>query len=139
MARIEISGDELEVRLSPLEKLGSFRGNVRVPLASVSAVSVSRTPFRTLGAALRAPGTGVPGVVALGTYHHRAGYDIAALYARRAAVIIELTPDRPLRRLLISVKDADATVEALRAASRATVRPSPRRSPAMGGPSVAQP
>jgi hypothetical protein len=61
---------------------------------------------------MRAPGTGVPGQVALGTWRHRRGKDFVALYRGRPAVIVRLR-GAPFQRLLVADDDADAVVAGL--------------------------
>lgn len=102
---------ELVLRLSRPEKLGALHGDVRVPLDAVQDLHVSRRPFRELRG-LRAPGTGLPGRIALGTWRHRGGKDFAALYAGKPAVIVHLR-DAAFQRLLVSADDADAVAAAI--------------------------
>jgi hypothetical protein len=111
MARAGREGDELAVRLNDLEKAGALRGDVRVPMSSVRSVTVSTTPFRDLRG-IRAPGTGLPGVIALGTWRYRGGKDFAALYRGGPALVIELD-GAEYRRLLVSAHDAVALREEL--------------------------
>jgi hypothetical protein len=111
MARVVREGDELAVRLNDLEKAGALRGDVRVPMSSVRSVTVSTTPFRDLRG-IRAPGTGLPGVIALGTWRYRGGKDFAALYRGGPALVIELD-GAEYRRLLVSAHDAVALREEL--------------------------
>jgi hypothetical protein len=112
MARVGREGDELVVRLNDLEKAGALRGDVRVPLSAVRAVTVSERPFRDLRG-IRAPGAGLPGVIALGTWRYRGGKDFAALYRGGPALVVELDEDAPYRRLLVSAHDAVALREEL--------------------------
>jgi hypothetical protein len=72
---------------------------------------VSTTPFRDLRG-IRAPGTGLPGVIALGTWRYRGGKDFAALYRGGPALVIELD-GAEYRRLLVSAHDAVALREEL--------------------------
>jgi len=44
MARLKTDGPDLVVGLSWLEKLGAFRGSVRVPLLAVRAASAEPDP-----------------------------------------------------------------------------------------------
>jgi hypothetical protein len=111
MARVGREGDELAVRLNDLEKAGALRGDVRVPMSSVRSVTVSTTPFRDLRG-IRAPGAGLPGVIALGTWRYRGGKDFAALYRGGPALVIELD-GAEYRRLLVSAHDAVALREEL--------------------------
>ena len=112
MALLRREGPELVVLLNDLEKAGAFRGNVRVPAAAVRDVRVSESPFRELRG-LRSPGTGWPGVIALGTWRGGGGKDFAALYRGGPAVVVELE-GAEFRRLLVSAHDAADVVEALR-------------------------
>ena len=89
MATLRREGDEIVVKLNDLEKAGALHGDVRVPASAVRDVRVSTTPFRELRG-IRAPGAGVPGVIALGTWRSRSGKDFAALYRGGPAVVVEL-------------------------------------------------
>jgi hypothetical protein len=104
VATLRREGDELVLLLNDLEKVGALRGNVRVPASAVRAVRVTEQPFRELRG-IRAPGTGLPGVTALGTWRHRGGKDFAALYRGGPAVIVELDGSG-FNRLLVSAHDA---------------------------------
>jgi hypothetical protein len=104
VATLRREGDEIVLKLNDLEKAGALHGDVRVPAASVRLVRVSTTPFRDLRG-IRAPGTGVPGAVALGTWRYRGGKDFAALYRGGPAVIVELD-GAEYGRLLVSAHDA---------------------------------
>ncbi len=112
MATLRREGDELVLRLNDLEKTGALSGDVRVPFAAVRGVHVTSSPFRELRG-LRAPGTGIPGVIALGTWRRRGGKDFAALYRGGPAVIVDLA-GAPYGRLLVSAHDADSVAESLR-------------------------
>jgi hypothetical protein len=114
MARLQIDGDELVLRFSRLEKLGAFRGDVRVALDDVREVSVTDNPFSEVRG-VRAPGAGWPRRLALGTFRQLRGHEIYALYGRRPAVIVALRGTRP-RRLIVTADDAEAVAERIRAA-----------------------
>ncbi len=112
MALLRREGADLVVRLNDLEKAGAFRGDVRVPAVAVREVRVTEAPFRELRG-MRAPGTGWPGVIALGTWRGSGGKDFAALYRGGPAVIVELD-NAEYRRLLVSAHDAADVAERLR-------------------------
>jgi hypothetical protein len=116
MATVTIDGPDLVVRLSPLGKLAAFHGNVRIPLTAVQAVDVEPHPWAALRG-IRAPGTGIPGVIAYGTRRHAGGKDFAAVLGRRPAVRIELGDPSPFARLVVSVPHAEGTDSAIRAAA----------------------
>ncbi|GAC1441741.1 MAG: hypothetical protein NVSMB51_21980 [Solirubrobacteraceae bacterium] len=118
MATIEVEGSELVVALTWLEKLAAMRGNVRVPMAAVRSVAVEDRPWRALRG-FRAPGTGVPSLLAYGARRHFGGtpaWDFAALRGQRPSVRVECGPDAPFARLLISTHDPWATAAAPQAA-----------------------
>ena len=112
MATLSRVGDDVVVRLNDLEKAGAFRGDIRVPVSAVRLVRVSTSPFRDLRG-MRAPGTGFPGVIALGTWRYRGGKDFAAVYRGGPAVVVELA-GAEFKRLLVSAHDASAVAESLR-------------------------
>src|SRR5438132_6854150 len=113
MARIRLEGDDVVVRLRLLEKLGAFHRNVRVPRSAVREVTVTPKPFRRVRG-IGAPRTGIPRVIALGTWRRFRGKDFVALYRKRPAVIVELNgQDTPYRRLLVSVESPELIQRAL--------------------------
>jgi len=114
MAELRVDGTELVVALSELERLGAFRGDIRVPLTAVRAVRVADEPRPELRG-VRAPGTGIPGIIALGARRGE-GHDFAAVYHDRPAVVIELE-GATFDRLVISVDNPDATAAAIRGAA----------------------
>jgi len=111
MATLRREGDEVVLRLNDLEKLAGLRGDVRVPVTSVRGVRVTDRPFRELHG-IRAPGTGVPGVIAVGTWRYRGGKDFAVLYRGGPAVVVELG-SAEFKRLLVSAHDAAAVRDEL--------------------------
>jgi len=116
MATMTVEGPDLLVGLSWLEKLGAFRGNVRVPLRAVRSAEPEPDPWGALRG-IRAPGTGIPGVIAYGTRRYDGGRDFAAVLGGRPAVRVDLGEESPFGRLVLSVSDPDSTVTAIRSAA----------------------
>lgn len=108
MAKLVLEGDDLVVRLSPLEKLGALRGDVRVPLATVRTVRASDDPWSELRG-IRAPGTGLPGVISLCTRRGPGIRDFAAVYQKGPAVVVEME-GADFNRLVVSCADARGEV-----------------------------
>jgi hypothetical protein len=104
MAKLVIEGDDLVVRLSPWERVGALRSEVRIPVATVRDVRATDDPWSELRG-IRAPGTGIPGMVALCTRRGSGIHDFAAVYGKRPAVVIE-AEDAPFDRLVICCPDA---------------------------------
>jgi hypothetical protein len=108
VADLRIEDDELVVHLSLLERLGAFRGDVRIPLSTMTAVRVSADPWSELRG-IRAPGTGFPGVISLCTRRGEGIRDFAAVYGHAPAVVVE-THGADFDRLVISRSDAEGKV-----------------------------
>lgn len=113
MAILRIEGDDLVLRLSRLEQVGALHGDIRVALSAVGDLQISERPFGELRG-IRAPGTGLPRRIALGTWRHRRGKDFAALYRGRPAIIVRLR-DAPFQRLLVCSDDAEDCLTSIRA------------------------
>ncbi|MFZ0041785.1 MAG: hypothetical protein WAK93_10795 [Solirubrobacteraceae bacterium] len=114
MASLLLEGDELVVCLSGAEQMAAMRGDVHVPLSDVQTVSVDPDPWCALRG-VRAPGTGLPGMVAYGVRRLTGDRpDFAAVHGRGPAVRIELGPRATFRRLLVTVEDPEQTVAKLR-------------------------
>jgi hypothetical protein len=89
MAELATDGDELVLRMHALEKAEGFHGDIRVPLAAVTAVRVVEDAWPELRG-IRAPGTGVPQVIAVGTRRGGFGKDFAAVHGTGPAVVVDL-------------------------------------------------
>ena len=111
MARLEIEGTSLVLRLSLLERLGALSGPPRVPLAAVRDVRVTAKPWKELNG-IRAPGTGWPGTIALGTWRHDGVKDFCAVYRKGPGVVVELD-NAKYARLVVSAADPTSVVEAV--------------------------
>jgi hypothetical protein len=117
MAVLAVEGDELVVHLSAWERLAAFTDDVRAPLAAVSSATVEADPWHALRG-IRAPGTGIPGVIAYGVRRLTGDRtDFAAVRGRGPAVQIELDPPSRFARWLISVADPATSVKSIRTAA----------------------
>ena len=89
MAVLRVEGEELVLHLRPLEKAEGMHGDIRVPLSSVTAARCVEDPWPELRG-MRAPGTGWPGVIAVGIRRGSFGKDFAAVHGKGPAVVVEL-------------------------------------------------
>lgn len=112
MAHLEIEGDELVLSLSRLEKIEGFHGDIRVPLSSVREVRYVADTWPELRG-IRAPGTGVPGVIAVGTRRGGAIKDFAVVHGRGPGIVVELAGAQ-FDRLVVSDDNAATVVDDLR-------------------------
>lgn len=116
MASLTVEGGRLLLRLRPLERLKSVHGDISVPLSAVRAIRVTEDVWAELQG-IRAPGTGLPGVVAVGTRRGSFGKDFTAVHGRGRGVVVEID-DCPFRRLIVTVSDPDAVAAEVTAALR---------------------
>jgi hypothetical protein len=115
VARVELQRDDLVVRLSGLERIAALRREVRVPLACVRRVCADPDPWSALRG-VRAPGTGIPGVVAYGVRRLTGDRpDFAAVHGRGPAVRLELAPGAAYGRVVVTDPNVQATVAAIQA------------------------
>ena len=112
MARLAVEGDRIVLHLSRLERIGGvIGGDIDAPLDAVTAVRVAPDPSRELRG-IRAPGTGWPGVIALGHRRAKGVHDFAVVYHNRHAVVVELDGQR-FDRLVVSCDDPEAVAAAI--------------------------
>jgi len=119
MARVEVDEGQLVVRLSWPERLLALHGDERVPLSDARGVTVTDD---LLGAVrgLRSPGTGVPGLVAVGTNRGRDWRDLVVAAGRGPGLVVTLAPGSRWRRLLIYDRHAVDTASRLQRSLRST-------------------
>jgi hypothetical protein len=87
MADLSRRGDELVLSLSNAEQVEALHGDLRVPVASVRSVQVLDDARKAMHG-MRAPSTGLPGLLSIGTFH-RDGH--------RAFVVVHHSRPRGLR------------------------------------------
>ena len=109
MADLDVEGNELVLRLRALEKAESVHGDIRVPLSAVRAVRSVDDPWPELRG-IRAPGTGIPNVIAVGTRRGSFGKDFAAVHGEGPAVVVELD-GTDFARLVVTSDDAVARAQ----------------------------
>ena len=111
MAELQIDGNELILHLRALEKAEGAHGDIRIPLTAVTAVRFADDPWPELRG-IRAPGTGVPNVIAVGTRRGKFGKDFAAVHGKGPAVVVELE-GADYERLIVTMDDAAERAQAI--------------------------
>jgi hypothetical protein len=115
VAELVIDGDELVLHLRAVEKAEGAHGDIRVPLSAVTAVRFVDDPWPELRG-IRAPGTGLPNVIAVGTRRGAFGKDFAAVHGNGPAVVVELA-DAAYGRFVVTAEDAAVVAKAIAEAS----------------------
>jgi hypothetical protein len=114
VADLVIDGSDLLVHLSTFEKAEAVHGNIALPLSAVVSVDAVESAWPHLRG-MRAPGTGIPNVVAVGTRRGSFGKDFAAVHGTGAAVVVELD-GADYQRIVVTHDDAVALAGTINAA-----------------------
>ena len=87
---LKIEGDQLRYDLNWLENLGAFNKDPRALISDLLTVTKHDNPWTTVVLrGIRAPGTGFPFLIMLGTMWHRRGRDFCVVYKRRPVLLLE--------------------------------------------------
>jgi hypothetical protein len=107
MAEIQVEGGQVSIHLSVPEKIGALHGDLHFPVSAVRAVRVVDKPFSEVEG-IRSPGTGVPGLIALGTYRAHGSRHFVAVYRGERGVVIDIDAETTkYRRVILSAKDPE--------------------------------
>ena len=117
MARINIEGDTLVVRVEGLDKLWALKSRLDIPLVNVRGATLD-PGIVSEPKGLRGPGTNVRGVITAGTFRTEGERVFWDVRDSAKAVVIELTDER-YTRLVIEVDDPRETVERIERAKQA--------------------
>ena len=92
MPHVERFGTYVILSLSRSEKIFAFHKNVQVKYRDLLSVKpVEKVWNAKVLRGVRAPGTGLPFVVALGTWRLRRGKNFVAVYGKRPAYVFTFT------------------------------------------------
>jgi hypothetical protein len=117
MPKYEINKRTLEVKLNLLERIAALRWSVSVPLSAIRGATVDRGAVPdNLG--IRAPGTGLPGVVAAGTFFKNRDKQFVFWMAGDSVVVVELNGHK-FQRLILGTQNADELEQKINRAVRA--------------------
>jgi hypothetical protein len=115
MAKVEINGDTLEIRVTGVDRILALKSTVSVPLTHVSGVDQDVEEASVVFHGLKLPGTGLPGVVTAGSFLKKGEWTFWDVHDPAKPVIIRLQ-DEHYSRLVIGVDDPAATVKLVPAA-----------------------
>jgi hypothetical protein len=105
MAHLVVNGDKVQFKLSIAESLGAFARSQEIALSEIDLVEVVPNPWTSqVLKGVRAPGTGIPFVVLLGTMRYRGGKDLCAIYKGRPSAVVNLKRG-PYKRWILEIKD----------------------------------
>jgi hypothetical protein len=102
VARVIDDGEFFTLKLSILEKVGALHGNIKTAKANLIDITNAENPWQsTVLRGIRAPGTGIPYVILLGTMRYKKKKDFTAIYRRRPVEIYTFK-DAEFERWIIS-------------------------------------
>jgi len=85
----------LTYQLSALETIGAFSFSPTASVENILDVKIVDNPWTTeVLRGIRAPGTGFPYLIMLGTMRHRKGKDFCVVYKRRPVIVLELKNEK---------------------------------------------
>lgn len=90
MAAIEFTPASLSLRLTRFEKIAGLLRDVEMPRSAVVGAEVVAEPLRNLPG-MRAPGLGLPGRRAIGTWRRRGQRTLVSVRRGQPAVLVHLT------------------------------------------------
>lgn len=92
---LKIQSDHFRYDLRWIENLGAFGRDPQALISNLLAVTRSDKPWTTeVLRGIRAPGTGWPFVIMLGTMRHRKGKDFCVVYRRNPVLMLEFKDER---------------------------------------------
>lgn len=154
MASLRVHPDRLEIQLTAAEKaLALRREEISVPRSAIRSVTITDDPWIWIRG-IRAPGSLIPLVLAIGTWKFHGGKDFLIIKNKRQAVIIDIA-DEEYARLVVSTNHAvdlvdtlnvggaavavDAEAKPAAKPSKSRVKPRPVVTPELADTAVAAP
>lgn len=102
MAKVIEEGNNLILKLSMWEKIGGLHRDLLVSKDLLIKKTVFQNPWsKEVLKGIRAPGTGIPFVILLGTMRYRKGKDFTAIYKRRPVTVYEFK-DYSFKRWIVT-------------------------------------
>jgi hypothetical protein len=114
VANLIIDDLAIVVSLSALEKVEALRGDVTVPRSAVTRIRIVPDGMAEVHG-VRAPGTGLPGVIMVGVWRSETGATFAACHGHGPAVVIDLDGAQ-YDRLVVTVGDPEGVRRSLEGA-----------------------
>jgi hypothetical protein len=109
MAKVTIKNDRLQVSIGAFEALQALQGTFSVPLTCVLGATEDPNFIRAGSLGIRAPGTGLPGVIARGTFR-KSGEKTLSLWSRNQEIVVIQLTDHKWDRLIVGCDDSKSLV-----------------------------
>ncbi|MEO7124069.1 MAG: hypothetical protein ABI400_13315 [Lacisediminihabitans sp.] len=113
MAELAIQGSDLVLSLSSFEKMEAIHQDLRVPVSSVGSVEVIDDPLDAVHG-IRS-GTGIPGVLVIGTIRYRGGKAFVVIHHDSARGIRVRLHDADYSDVILGCDDPESLAASLNA------------------------
>ena len=115
---LKVVGDRLTYELSALEKVGALASSPSADIANLISVTREENPWSTrVLRGIRAPGTGFPYVIMLGTMWHRKGRDFCVVYKKRPVLILEFKNEKFKRWVIPATPENESLLAKIKLSS----------------------
>jgi len=115
MAQIEVTPDQVIIRLEGSDKLMALKSELAVPLAHISGAEPAEAEAREWWHGIRLGAVHVPGVISVGTFHHHGQRLFWDVHDPERAIAIAVQDDR-YSRIVVEVDDPANAVAAIESA-----------------------
>ena len=107
---LKVVGDRITYELTTIEKIGAFGNSPTANVTNLVSYIREENPWtvKTMRG-IRAPGTGFPYVIMLGTLWNRRGRDFCVVYKRRPVLVLEFRNEK-FKRWVIPMTEANFAV-----------------------------
>jgi hypothetical protein len=109
VAKVTIKNDHLQVSIRAFEAVQALQGTFSVPLTSILGATEDPNFIRAGSLGGRAPGTGLPGVVARGTFR-KSGERTLSLWSRNQEIVVIQLIGHKWDRIIVGSDDAKSLV-----------------------------
>ena len=115
---LKVVGDRISYELTAIEKLGAFGNSPTADVANLVSFFREENPWtaKTLRG-IRAPGTGFPYVIMLGTMWHRNGRDFCVVYKKRPVLVLEFVNEKYKRWVIPATLQNEVLLNTFRKSS----------------------
>jgi hypothetical protein len=104
MAKVSMTNDRLVVTIGVFEAIQALQGSFTVPLRNVRGATEDPSYIRS-GLGLRSPGTGLPGLIARGTFR-KIGEKVLSLWGHNQQIVVVELNDSKWDRLVLGCDNA---------------------------------
>lgn len=107
---LKIEGDSFRYQLNWIENIGAVWRDPKSKISNLVSVTAHENPWTVqVLRGIRAPGTGFPFVIMLGTMWHRKGRDFCVVYRRKPVLLLEFK-DESFKRWVIPDNEGNRSV-----------------------------